>query len=243
MRLRAIRCALWFGVRPYWMYEDTPHYAPMSYRRHLTMNLAYAWSWLTFRETAEDRAFEVEVNGRREGIPMFKKLWRAALDKLSAAADKLQAAWPKDRVLKTLQPAIAAASGGITAWVADHFPGLPPIESGFLAGIFAIGVGGAYHAVNKIIDTWQAGELREHEAEEAARQRASEERIAALTVTKPAGAVEEAQKAAAQKVVADVEAVPPSVAVDAASQALGAAVVDKLEGQLTGKPPLEHHQV
>lgn len=150
---------------------------------------------------------------------MIKKLWRAGLDKLSAAVDKLQAAWPKERVLKTLQPAIAAASGGITAWAADHFPGLPPIESAFLAGIFAVGVGGAYQAINKIVDNWQAGELREHEAEEAAKQRASEERIAAIKVTEPpaGGALREAQNAAAQKVVADVEAsageVSPSVTV------------------------------
>jgi hypothetical protein len=136
---------------------------------------------------------------------MIDKFRRAALDKLSTAADKLQAAWPKDRVLKTLQPAIAAASGGITAWVADHFPGLPPIEAGFLAGIFALGVGGAYQAINKIIDTWQARELREHEAEEAARQRASEERIAALKVAEPAGALVGAQMAAAEKVIADAE--------------------------------------
>lgn len=63
IRLRAIRAALWFGARPYWMYEDSPHYAPMSYGRHLRMNLAYAWCWLTFRETAGDRLFEANVNG------------------------------------------------------------------------------------------------------------------------------------------------------------------------------------
>ena len=62
MRLRAIWCSLSYGVRPWWMYEDECHYAPMTYRQHLRLNLSYAWSWITFRETKADRAFEREVN-------------------------------------------------------------------------------------------------------------------------------------------------------------------------------------
>lgn len=62
MRLRAIWSCLWFGVRPWWMYEEACHYSPMTYRQHLRLNLSYAWSWITFRETEADRAFEREVN-------------------------------------------------------------------------------------------------------------------------------------------------------------------------------------
>jgi hypothetical protein len=62
MRVRAIACAVFYGVVPYWLYEDQPHYAPMGYLTHLRMNLAYCLRWLTFRETDEDRRFEAEVN-------------------------------------------------------------------------------------------------------------------------------------------------------------------------------------
>ncbi len=62
MRVRAIACAAFYGLAPYWLYEDSPHYAPMSYLAHLWMNVAYGFRWLTFRETAEDRRFEREVN-------------------------------------------------------------------------------------------------------------------------------------------------------------------------------------
>ncbi len=59
MRARAIWEALWFGIRPSWMYEATPHY-DCGYRRHLAMNLALAWRWATWRETDDDRAFARE---------------------------------------------------------------------------------------------------------------------------------------------------------------------------------------
>lgn len=62
MRRRAIACAAFYGLAPYWLYEDSPHYAPISYPSHLAMNLGAIWRWATFRETAEDRQFELEVN-------------------------------------------------------------------------------------------------------------------------------------------------------------------------------------
>lgn len=61
-RLRAIYYALSYGLRPHWLYEDTPHYAPMTYGEHLRLNLAYALRWLTWRDTDEDRRFEKEKN-------------------------------------------------------------------------------------------------------------------------------------------------------------------------------------
>lgn len=66
MRLRAIRCAVFYGLAPYWLYEDEPHYAPWTYWRHLRENVAYATRWLLFVETDEDRKFEREVNGKAE---------------------------------------------------------------------------------------------------------------------------------------------------------------------------------
>jgi hypothetical protein len=64
VRFRAVRCAIFYGLTPYWLYEDEPHYAPWSYWRHLRENLAYGVRWLLFVETDEDRAFEREVNGK-----------------------------------------------------------------------------------------------------------------------------------------------------------------------------------
>lgn len=62
MRIRAIACALFYGLVPSRLYERTPHYAPLTYMQHLGMNIAYAFRWLSLRETAEDRQFEREVN-------------------------------------------------------------------------------------------------------------------------------------------------------------------------------------
>jgi hypothetical protein len=59
MRSRAIFNALKYGLLPSRFYEDEVHY-DCSYLGHLQMNLAYAWCWLTWRESAEDREFEAE---------------------------------------------------------------------------------------------------------------------------------------------------------------------------------------
>lgn len=63
MRFRAIVCAIFYGITPFWFYEDEPHYAPISYFSHLSMNIVYGLRWLTFHEGPEDRQFEREVNG------------------------------------------------------------------------------------------------------------------------------------------------------------------------------------
>jgi hypothetical protein len=64
MRRRAIARAIFYAFAPFWLYEDAPHYAPMTYFEHLRMNLAYAAVWALRHEDAVDRAFETEVNGR-----------------------------------------------------------------------------------------------------------------------------------------------------------------------------------
>lgn len=54
---------------------------------------------------------------------------------------KLREAWPLNRFVVAITPLItlasAAISGAVATWVAVHFPGLPPIDPGWLAGIFA----------------------------------------------------------------------------------------------------------
>lgn len=55
-RSKQIRDALWYGLRPSWMYEREPHY-DCGYLRHAAMNVALAWRWATGRETTEDIEF------------------------------------------------------------------------------------------------------------------------------------------------------------------------------------------
>ena len=61
-RLASVWYCLWYGVRPWWMYERVKHHRG-SYWDHLTANLAYAWRWVTWRDQTADRAYEAEVNG------------------------------------------------------------------------------------------------------------------------------------------------------------------------------------
>ena len=60
-RARIVGRSLFYGVLPSWVYEPEPHY-DCGYWRHLGMNLAYAFRWVTGQETADDRKFEAEVN-------------------------------------------------------------------------------------------------------------------------------------------------------------------------------------
>ena len=64
MRRRAIGCALYYGIMPWWVYEDESHY-DCGYVRHLLLNLGYAARWACRREREEDREFERSVNPPR----------------------------------------------------------------------------------------------------------------------------------------------------------------------------------
>lgn len=55
-RCQQVGAALLYGLLPSWAYERTPHY-DCGYWRHAAMNLAMAWRWATWGETAEDLAF------------------------------------------------------------------------------------------------------------------------------------------------------------------------------------------
>jgi hypothetical protein len=75
LRARAIWFALKYGVLPWWIYESECHYeaaGASGYVPHLRVNLRLAWRWATFAESADDVAFEDEVN---EGLPLFRDLW------------------------------------------------------------------------------------------------------------------------------------------------------------------------
>lgn len=61
MRIKAIYCALKFGILPYWCYEQKRHYK-CSYIQHLLINTKYAFRWFTFRESENDIQFEKETN-------------------------------------------------------------------------------------------------------------------------------------------------------------------------------------
>lgn len=53
---------------------------------------------------------------------------------------KLRAAWPPNRFLVAITPLITLISGSVSGaaatWLAVHFPGIPPLDPGWLAGIF-----------------------------------------------------------------------------------------------------------
>jgi hypothetical protein len=64
VRFRAVRLALWYGLAPWWWYEDACHYAPDTYAQHASCNLRYAWRWAQGRQTFGDIRHELATNGR-----------------------------------------------------------------------------------------------------------------------------------------------------------------------------------
>jgi hypothetical protein len=62
-RIKAIACALWFGILPWQCYELECHYKGMSYLNHLLLNLGLALKWMLFLESRSDIEFEKKING------------------------------------------------------------------------------------------------------------------------------------------------------------------------------------
>jgi peptidoglycan/LPS O-acetylase OafA/YrhL len=78
---------------------------------------------------------------------------------LSRGIDKLQATLPPNRLVVLLTPlAFMPAAGFITAYVAQHFPGLPTFSTPEVAGFFAAGALAAFVKAYKWLDGWQAHE-------------------------------------------------------------------------------------
>lgn len=72
IRRRAIFSAFVYGLAPWWLHEEKPHYDG-GYLAHLLLNVRYGLRWLTHRETEEDLAFEIDVNGAEAGP--FTRVW------------------------------------------------------------------------------------------------------------------------------------------------------------------------
>lgn len=88
---------------------------------------------------------------------------------LMAAIDKIQATFPVNRVVALLTPlAFVPASAWISGYVAEHFPGLPPLSSGSVTGIMIAGALAALTAAYKWIDGWQRHEQHHQSLVEAA---------------------------------------------------------------------------
>lgn len=83
--------------------------------------------------------------------------------------DRLQAAFPVNRIVVILTPAFAAASGWLATFAADNLPGGLQISGDWLTGIFISGAAAAIVAAYKWIDGWQ-----KHEAGRAGFDPASE---------------------------------------------------------------------
>ena len=74
--------------------------------------------------------------------------------------DRLQEAFPPNRIAVLLTPVFAAASGWAATWAADNLPGLPPLDADWLSGVFIAGAISAAAAAYKWIDGWQKFEER-----------------------------------------------------------------------------------
>lgn len=80
---------------------------------------------------------------------------------LSSLIDRIQAAWPINRVVVVLAPLYAGAAGAIATYAADKLPWLGsvvPDVPGALAAIFASVTLTAGAAAYKWLDGWQAHE-------------------------------------------------------------------------------------
>lgn len=79
---------------------------------------------------------------------------------LGNAWKRIKKAWPVNRVVTTLTPLVfVPVSGALTAWLGTHFPGLPPMDPGFVTGMFALGAASAYGAFDRWIKGWQKDKI------------------------------------------------------------------------------------
>lgn len=87
---------------------------------------------------------------------------------LSLLLTMLQEHFPPNRIVALLTPPLAALAGYIAAWVADTFPGLPPIDDAALTAIFIAGAGSVVGIAWKWLQGWQAYEARGGELDDEA---------------------------------------------------------------------------
>jgi hypothetical protein len=75
--------------------------------------------------------------------------------------DKFQATFPPNRIVALLTPFAAAGIAAGTAWVAQHFPGLPAFNATELTAFALAGVATVIGLAYKWLDGWQAHEARQ----------------------------------------------------------------------------------
>ncbi len=63
LRMKAIFDCLWFGLLPYWVYEEEPHYGRgiKNYLNHAALNYTLAKAWIKGKEDEEDRELAAKV--------------------------------------------------------------------------------------------------------------------------------------------------------------------------------------
>ena len=73
----------------------------------------------------------------------------------------IKKAWPPNRVVTMLTPLVfMPLAGWIATQVAQHFPGLPAIDSEWLTGVFVVGALGALTTAYSWLDGWKKYEAQ-----------------------------------------------------------------------------------
>lgn len=92
---------------------------------------------------------------------MLSKVWAALKAPVNKAIDKAQATWPPNRIVVLLTPTVfVPVSAWLSGWAAANLPGIPPLSSGWIAGVMGIGALAALKLADKFIDGWQKHEAR-----------------------------------------------------------------------------------
>lgn len=87
------------------------------------------------------------------------KVWTLLKVPVNRLIDLLQAKFPANRIVVLLTPlAFAPAAGYVTAYVAQHFPGLPQFSAAQITGLFVTGALIAFGKAYKWLDGWQASQ-------------------------------------------------------------------------------------
>jgi len=79
---------------------------------------------------------------------------------LATFAAYLQAKFPVNRIVVLLTPVFVTLSGYASAWMAEHFPGLPQFTSAQITGFMVAGAVAGLTAAYRWLKGWEAHEAR-----------------------------------------------------------------------------------
>lgn len=79
---------------------------------------------------------------------------------LSKLAAYLQSKFPVNRIVVLLAPAFVTLSGYASAWMAEHFPGLPQFTSAQITGFMVAGAAAGLTTAYRWLKGWEAHEAR-----------------------------------------------------------------------------------